>query len=61
MEEEDDCITMLCCFPNSGDNPIVAIGSATKSTLKSEDVVAFVLLEKMRRKFMEGVPRMPYL
>jgi hypothetical protein len=37
--EEDKCITLLCSFPNSWDNLVVAIGSTTQSTLKYEDVV----------------------
>ena len=34
MAEEDKCITLLCYFPNSRDNLIVAIGSASQATLK---------------------------
>jgi hypothetical protein len=52
--EEDKCITLLCCFPNSWDNLVVAIGSTTQSTLKYEDVVASLLSEEMRRKSMDG-------
>jgi hypothetical protein len=52
--EEDKCITLLCYFPNSWDNLVVAIGSTTKSTLKYEDVVASLLSEEMRRKSMDG-------
>ena len=54
MEEEDKRITLLCSLPNSWDNMVVAIGSSTKSTLKFEDVVAFLLLEEIRRKSMEN-------
>ena len=43
LEEEDKCITLLCSLPNSWDNPVVAIGSSTKSTLKFEDIVASLL------------------
>jgi hypothetical protein len=34
IEKEDKCITLLCSFPDSLDNPVVAIGSTTQSTLK---------------------------
>jgi hypothetical protein len=46
--EEDKCITLLCFFPNSWDNLVVAIGSTTQSTLKYEDVVASLLSKEMR-------------
>ena len=55
--EEDKCITLLCSFPYSWDNMDVAIGNATQSMLKFEDVVASLLLEEMRRKSMEGVAK----
>ena len=54
MEEEDKCITLLCSLPNSWDNLVVEIGSSTKSTLKFEDIVSYLLLEEMRRKSMEN-------
>ena len=43
IAEEDKCITLLCYFPDSWDNLIVAIGSTIQSTLKYEDVVASLL------------------
>jgi hypothetical protein len=52
--EEDKCITLLCSFPDSWDNLVVAIGSTTQSTLKYEDVVASLLSEEMRLKSMDG-------
>ena len=54
MEKEDECITILCSLPNSCDNVVVAIGSSTNTTLKSEDVVASFLSQEMRRKYMEN-------
>jgi hypothetical protein len=42
------CITLVCSFPESWDNLVVAIGSTTQSTLKYEDVVASLLSEEMR-------------
>ena len=32
MVEENKCITLLCYLPNSWDNLIVAIGSASQAT-----------------------------
>jgi hypothetical protein len=52
--EEDKCITLLCSFPDSWDNLVVAIGSTTQSTLKYEDVVPSLLSEEMRWKSMDG-------
>jgi hypothetical protein len=54
IAEEDKCITLLCSFPDSWDNLVVAIGSTTQSTLKYEDVVASLLSEEMRQKIMDG-------
>ena len=54
MEEEDKCITLLCSLPDSWDNPVEAIGSITKSTLKYEDIVSSLLSEEMRRESMES-------
>jgi hypothetical protein len=54
IAEEDKCINLLCSFPDSWDNPVVAIGSTTQSTLKYEDVVASFLSEEMRKKSMDG-------
>jgi hypothetical protein len=31
IAEEDKCITLLCSFPDSWDNLVVAIGSTTQS------------------------------
>ena len=39
MAEEDKCITLLCSFPDSWDNLIVAIGSASQATLKFDQIV----------------------
>jgi hypothetical protein len=52
--EEDKCITLLCSFPDSWDNLVVAIGSTTQSTLKYEDVISSFLSEEMRWKSMGG-------
>jgi hypothetical protein len=48
IAEEDKCITLLCSFPDSWDNLVVAIGSTTQSALKYEDVVSSLLSEEMR-------------
>ena len=60
MEEEDQCITLLCSLTKSWDNLVVSIGSSTKSTLKFEDIVSSLLSEEMKRKFMEIIALMPY-
>jgi hypothetical protein len=52
--EEDKCITLLCSFPDSWDNLVVAIGSTTQSTLKYEDVVSSLLSKEKRQKIMDG-------
>jgi hypothetical protein len=54
IAEEYKRITLLCSFPYSWDNMVVAIGSTTQSTFKYEDVVASLLSEEMRRKSMDG-------
>jgi hypothetical protein len=54
IAEEDKCITLLCFFPDSWDNLVVAIGSTTQSILKYEDVVSSLLFEEMRWKSMDG-------
>jgi hypothetical protein len=54
IAEEYKCITLLCSFPDTWDNLVVAIGSTTQSTLKYEDVVASLLSEEMRQKNMDG-------
>jgi hypothetical protein len=54
IAEEDKCITLLCSFPDSWDNLVVAIGSTTQSTLKYEDVVSSLLSEEMRWKSMDS-------
>jgi hypothetical protein len=46
--------SLLCSFPNSWDNLVVAIVSTTQSTLKYEDVVASLLSEEIRWKIMDG-------
>ena len=43
MAEEDKCITLLCSFPNSWDNLIVAICSASQATLKFDEIVSSLL------------------
>ena len=48
MVEEDKCITLLCSFPNSWDNLIVAIGIASQATLKFDEIVSSLLSEEMR-------------
>jgi hypothetical protein len=53
IAEEDKCITLLCSFPDSWDNLVVAIGSTTQSTLKYEDAVSSLLSEEMRQKSMD--------
>jgi hypothetical protein len=54
IAKEYKCINLLCYLPDSWDNLVVAIGSTTQSTLKYEDVVAFLLSEEMRQKTMDG-------
>jgi hypothetical protein len=53
LAEEDKCITLLCSFPNSWDNLVVAIGSNTQYALKYDDVVSSLLSEEMRKKSMD--------
>lgn len=48
--EEEKCIILLCSFPDSRENMVVAIGSTTQCALKFEDVVFSLLLEEMRKK-----------
>ena len=48
MGKEDKCITLLCYFPNSWDNLIVAIGSYSQATLKFDEIVSSILSEEMR-------------
>ena len=52
--EKDKCIALLCSFPDSWDNLVVAIDSTTQSTLKYEDVVSSLLFEEMRQKSMDS-------
>ena len=47
MEEKVKCITLLGSFPNSWDNLIVAIGSASQAILKYDEIVASLLSEEM--------------
>jgi hypothetical protein len=61
LAEEDKCITLLCSFPDSWDNLVVAIGSTTQSALKYEDVVSSLLSEEMRWKSMDSHSTMIYL
>jgi hypothetical protein len=53
ITDEEKCISLLCSFPGSWDNLVVAIGSNT-TTLALEDMVAPLLYEEMRTKNMEG-------
>ena len=53
MAEEDKCITLLCFFPDSWDNLIVAIGSASQATLKFDEIVSYMLSKEMRWKNMD--------
>jgi hypothetical protein len=53
ITEEDKCISLLCSFPDSWNNLVVAIGSNT-TTLVLEDMVTSLLSEEMRRNNMEG-------
>ena len=48
MDKEDKCITLLCSFPDSLDNLIVAIGSSSQETLKFDEIVSSLLFEEMR-------------
>ena len=54
MDEEDKCITFLCSFPDSWDNLIVAIGSASQASLKFDEIVSSILSKKMRQKTMDN-------
>jgi hypothetical protein len=53
ISNEDKCINLLCSLPYSWDSLVVALISNT-TTLCFDDVVSSLLLEKMRRKNMEG-------
>ena len=48
MDKEDKCITLLCSLPDSQDNLIVAISSASQATLKFDEIVSSLLSEEMR-------------
>ena len=48
MEKEDKCITLLLYFLDSWDNLIVAICTATQTTLKFDEIVASMLSKEMR-------------
>ena len=54
MPKEDKCITLLCFFPDSWDNLIVAIGSASQVTLKFDETVSYMLSKEMRWKNMDS-------
>ena len=54
MTEEDKCITLLFSLPDSRDNLIISIGSATKATLKFDEIVSSLLLEEMTRKIVDN-------
>ena len=57
MEEDDNCITLLCSLPGSWDNLVLAIGSTTQLRLKFKNVVASLLSKDISRKYMEGVAK----
>jgi hypothetical protein len=50
--EEEKCIVLLCCFPDSWDSLVMDIESNT-TTLTLEYVVAYLPSEEMRRNNME--------
>ena len=50
MVKEDKCITLLCPFPKSWDNLIVAICSASQ---KFDEIVSSILSQEMRLKTMD--------
>jgi hypothetical protein len=50
MDEEDHCMTLLCSFPDSWDNLVMAIGSIVK-TLVLDEVVVTLLSEEVRKIF----------
>ena len=54
ITEEEKCINMLCSLHESWDILVMAIES-NSTTLKIEDVVAYLLLEEMRWNNMEGL------
>ena len=54
LAKKDKCFNLLCSFPDSWDNLVVAIGSTTQSTLKYEDVVSSLLSEEMRWENMDS-------
>jgi hypothetical protein len=51
--EEERCIILLCSFPDSRDNLVMAIWRSS-TTLALEGMVSSLLSEEMRRKNMEG-------
>ena len=54
MDEEYKCITLLCSFPDSWDNLIVAIGSSSQATIKFDEIVSSLLSQEMRWKTMDN-------
>ena len=52
-DEKYKCITLLCYFPYSWDNLIVAIGSDSQETLKFDEIVSSLLSKEMRWKTMD--------
>ena len=50
---QDKFISLLCSLPDSWDNLVVAIGS-NLTALYFDEIVTYLLLEKMRWKNMEG-------
>jgi hypothetical protein len=53
ITKEEKCISLLCSLLGLWDNLVVAIGS-NSTILALEDVVPYLMSEKMRRKNMEG-------
>jgi hypothetical protein len=54
MNEEDCCMTLLCSFPDSWDNSVMAIGSTIK-ILVLDEVMATKLLEEVSWKASESI------
>jgi hypothetical protein len=59
MDEEDHCMTLLCSFPDSWDNLVMAIGSTVK-TLVLDEVMVALLSEEVRKNILNP-PMRPWL
>ena len=53
ISDEDKCINLLCCLPDSWDSLVIAIGSNATS-LQFDEIVSSLLTEEMRWKNMES-------